>query len=864
MKTKKQFTFDHAIWSANSNDDNFVGQEEMYEKLGKQVLDNAFKGYNASLFAYGQTGSGKSYSTYGSDKEPGIIPRLCGELYERIKKKQKKDPKTTYRVEVSMIEIYKEKVRDLFNPQNPQNQGGLKVREHVKKGPYVEGLSQSLVSSKEEMMAVLKEGSQMRTIASTNMNNHSSRAHTIFQILFTQTAKAGVKNIEKQSVISLIDLAGSERQGKAKTSGERLKEGAAINLSLTTLGNVINALADQKSSSGFIPYRNSTLTYLLKESLGGNSKTIMIATISPAQYNEEETLSTLRYANRAKNIKNRAKVNQDETSKIIASLKDEIDRLKSQMGTGGDDGRFADLEAQLRESQLLIERYQKSEAELKLETENYRKAREKVIHEAGLDIEERKTVPHFVNLRELSVDECLLYFFEKGSKTIIGSDAKIAQVVLSDALLPKHAIIIHKQGKIELQPHGPTFVNGKRVIAPIFLNTSDRVMAGPHAFRFVNPAQPSTLDEVVDWNFAREEFDRALEDEKKAHQRELKDEIQAERAKQEEILRLEFEKKRSQQNLEVNALVKQRAKLLQEINEAKQAQLESLNNQEANMLERHQLEVEVEQFQSQLSRELEFKKKLEKDNAKNVAKAREMQSMVAALRNQLESEAREKQKIQDAHQRLQQETKSYQQNLEQLQYDLSRAESKRAQQEELHAKLRETVESQRKQSESLNEQIAKLDEDHHKMVMRNTALEHDVRLSKEKHEAVQTKFNNHLHQMDDLLPLLQSMILTEQKENKKMRRQFENDLSVKTIEIRELKDKLKKIERQHQINQDDVRAKYDHASLRQNELKEEVRKLRENDKKIRSKYAQLHAEYTNLYAIKVDLQSKLKARGQSS
>lgn len=270
--------------------------------------------------------------SYGEDK--GIIPLACERIFERIR--GNKDPDLTIRVEASMLEIYMEKVKDLFNPSS----GDLKVRLNPAKGFYIDGITKNAVADYASISKLMDAGSKARTVAATQMNATSSRAHTIFQILLTQTRvdRAAGTAKDKTALINLIDLAGSERADSTGATGDRLKEGSAINLSLSSLGNVISALAansdpDNKKKMR-VPYRDSVLTMLLETSLGGNSKTAMIAAISPADINYEETLGTLRYADRAKQIKNKAVVNEDPNEKMIRGLREEIESLKKVRGAG--------------------------------------------------------------------------------------------------------------------------------------------------------------------------------------------------------------------------------------------------------------------------------------------------------------------------------------------------------------------------------------------------------------------------------------------------------------------------------------------------------------------------------------------------
>uniref|UniRef100_A0A8C5JT22 plus-end-directed kinesin ATPase n=1 Tax=Junco hyemalis TaxID=40217 RepID=A0A8C5JT22_JUNHY len=259
---------------------------------------------------------------------------MCEDLFSRIN--DTTNDNMSYSVEVSYMEIYCERVRDLLNPKN---KGNLRVREHPLMGPYVEDLSKLAVTSYNDIQDLMDSGNKARTVAATNMNETSSRSHAVFNIIFTQKRHDAETDIttEKVSKISLVDLAGSERADSTGAKGTRLKEGANINKSLTTLGKVISALAEmdsgpnknkKKKKTDFIPYRDSVLTWLLRENLGGNSRTAMVAALSPADINYDETLSTLRYADRAKQIRCNAVINEDPNNKLIRELKDEVARLR--------------------------------------------------------------------------------------------------------------------------------------------------------------------------------------------------------------------------------------------------------------------------------------------------------------------------------------------------------------------------------------------------------------------------------------------------------------------------------------------------------------------------------------------------------
>eukprot|EP00899_Mesostigma_viride_P014149 jgi/Mesvir1/22735/Mv14138-RA.3 len=351
---EREFIFDFAYWSHDPHSPRYATQQTIFNDLGKDVLKQAMAGYNVCLFAYGQTGSGKSYSMVGfKTGERGLIPMIFEELFHQIKAsaqanaaQAKAGVRVEHLVEVSMLEIYCEKVRDLFHPGADRN--NLRVREHPNTGPYVEGLQTSAVTCYEEVNELLKSANCLRTVASTRMNASSSRAHTIVQVIVTQrkvdTTKADIEITDTTSHLNLVDLAGSERTDKAGTSGQQLKEGSNINKSLLTLSQIIRALAEEATEEGKkkkgsnklrVPYRDSMLTWLLKESLGGNSKTIMIAALGPSEHHYHESLSTLRYADSAKAITNVAVVNEDANQSLIRALEQEIEMLKTTMSRKG-------------------------------------------------------------------------------------------------------------------------------------------------------------------------------------------------------------------------------------------------------------------------------------------------------------------------------------------------------------------------------------------------------------------------------------------------------------------------------------------------------------------------------------------------
>lgn len=360
----KSFAFDSSFWSHDPEDKDYANQEDIYNSLGEEFLDHNFEGYHTCIFAYGQTGSGKSYTMMGTPENPGLIPRTCEDLFERIEAAHNENSNVAYNVRVSYFEVYNEHVRDLLVPVVPNTAPNyLKIRESPTEGPYVKDLTEVPVRNIHEIMRYMKIGDASRTVASTKMNDTSSRSHAVFTIMLKQIHHdmETDETTERSSRIRLVDLAGSERAKTTEATGARLREGSNINKSLATLGRVIAALAGppKQLRSGkrkdVVPYRDSILTWLLKDSLGGNSKTAMIACIAPSDY--DETLSTLRYADQAKRIRTRAKVNQDhitsaERDAQIAAMAQEIQMLQLSVS----DSRQREKNAQEAEERL--EEYQ--------------------------------------------------------------------------------------------------------------------------------------------------------------------------------------------------------------------------------------------------------------------------------------------------------------------------------------------------------------------------------------------------------------------------------------------------------------------------------------------------------------------------
>mmetsp|Transcript_9199 Transcript_9199/g.33964 ORF Transcript_9199/g.33964 Transcript_9199/m.33964 type:complete len:1091 (-) Transcript_9199:60-3332(-) len=547
----KIFTFDYSFWSHNSADEHFVDNQIVYDKIGKMVLKSAWEGFNSSLFAYGQTGAGKSYSMVGYGEDVGIIPKACDEIFQRIQ--QETTESKTFAVEASMLEIYNEQVRDLFNPSSFRP-GGLKVREHPKTGVFVESLVSLPVHTYKEISDLMEQGSNARTVASTNMNATSSRAHTIFIIQLKQTeverTETKEEKREKSSKISLIDLAGSERAGDTGATGDRLKEGCAINQSLTALGNVISALvkvsntkSKKKKKEIFIPYRGSILTWLMKDSLGGNSKTIMIAAISPADICYEESVSTLKYANRAKQIKNKAVVNEDKNVKMIRELKKEVALLRKKLAEqGGDitalDGdeddeaskvaqkELEELRAKLAESQSIISNLSKSDQDKEQEKQQISQVNSEKLAAAGVGVRLEdmldKDDPLLVNMHPDEMMNGRIIFRLKEGENLVGkypSKTLKPQIPLGGVGVAVQHVVIQRSGNhVSMIPQATqqgqkTFLNGMDLAKETELNHMDRIIIGSHTFRFINPVERRKKSEEeldaeteMDYYFAQQEF----------------------------------------------------------------------------------------------------------------------------------------------------------------------------------------------------------------------------------------------------------------------------------------------------------------------------------------------------------------------
>ncbi|XP_078515638.1 stAR-related lipid transfer protein 9-like [Lissotriton helveticus] len=526
-----EFGFDYCYWSVDSEDPNYASQEVVFQDLGTSVLSGAFKGYNICLFAYGQTGSGKTYTMMGTPASVGLTPRICEGLFARQDDCEGGSTSSS-RIEVSFLEIYNERVRDLLKQSERKKPYTLRVREHPEKGPYVQGLSQHAVTDYKQVVELLEQGIANRITAATHVHDASSRSHAIFTIHYTQAILENNLPSEIVSKINLVDLAGSERASPSYCK-DRLMEGSNINKSLVTLGIVISALAQNSqmfssnqsinsiasegegsSHSGaasrrlsYIPYRDSILTWLLKDSLGGNSKTIMVATVSPSSTSYNETMSTLRYASNAKNIINKPRVNEDPNVKLIRELRQEIDRLKAMLMTfemrnsspSFSDDRDGNL------SDLVLQNEQKIEQLTKDWTDKW-SDRDTITAEYNVDINKGKagvtidsSVPHLITVDDdILSTGVVLYYLREGSTKIGRKDSDQDQdIVLPGQWIERdHCVIENTSGAVTLQPlqGAQCAINGQEVTQPRRLSQGAVVVLGKtHKFRFNHPAEAALL-----------------------------------------------------------------------------------------------------------------------------------------------------------------------------------------------------------------------------------------------------------------------------------------------------------------------------------------------------------------------------------
>ncbi|XP_064366247.1 kinesin-like protein KIF28 [Dromaius novaehollandiae] len=534
----KTFTFDLAYWShsgflkdengmlVSAGSNSYAGQREVFHDLGEGVLENAWQGYNATLLAYGQTGSGKSYSMIGYGANRGIVPVVCEELFKAI---QNQEENKQYQITFSMLEIYNEQVIDLLS--KTRKPGGLKIREDQQQGFYVDGLKLVPCDNYAQIERLMEQGNKMRTTATTTMNATSSRSHLVITLQFKQIFLD--EAITKQSVINLVDLAGSERQKSSGSEKDRLKEGTRVNLSLTTLGNVISALAEVATGKKVlhIPYRDSVLTKLLQSALGGNSRTIMIAAVSPADICYEETLSTLRYAERTKKIRNKAVVNASPTEKLIRELKAENNKLLSRLAGLGNTGTLVADEKRVLpfytytpwlKASLCSEELQCLLAENERWIQSIQVAWESRLEEARGEWEQQyaavaqerrmmETFPYLLNINEDSQLSWVLKHFIQDGSCDVGQSTSNAIILKGLGILDKHATFTNADGKVTLTPQDKckAIVNGVPITGKTKLQHLDRVILGSNsAFLYVGPPAERTDEDLsrYDYDFFQSEL----------------------------------------------------------------------------------------------------------------------------------------------------------------------------------------------------------------------------------------------------------------------------------------------------------------------------------------------------------------------
>ncbi|XP_044023111.1 stAR-related lipid transfer protein 9 isoform X2 [Siniperca chuatsi] len=530
-----EFCFDYCYWSVDPADPHCASQEEVFQDLGVSVLSGASEGYNVCLFAYGQTGSGKTYTMMGTPDSIGLTPRICQGLFRS--EDTFPDGQNSSRVEISFLEIYNERVRDLLRGGEQKKRASLRVREHPEKGPYVQDLSQHVVSDCKQAIDLLEEGIANRITAATHNHDASSRSHAIFTIQYTQAILENNLPSETVSKINLVDLAGSER-ADPHYCRDRLTEGSNINKSLVTLGIVISALAQNSQMSSscqsinsmasegdgstvgshssslsggggrrhcFIPYRDSVLTWLLKDSLGGNSKTIMIATVSPSANSYNETLSTLRYAAHARNIVNKPRVNEDANVRLIRELREEIDRLKSMLlsfemrnpSPSLSDERDGNLSDIVLQNELKVEQLTKDWSE------SWRDKKE-LLEQYSVDINRDRAgflinsvQPHLVTLDRDVLSTGVIFYHLREGVTRIGPQEQFEepQIVLQGSASCE---IENRRGMVTLRPLPGCvcLLNDREVTEPCRLAQGTVItLGGVHKFRFNHPAEAAVLRE---------------------------------------------------------------------------------------------------------------------------------------------------------------------------------------------------------------------------------------------------------------------------------------------------------------------------------------------------------------------------------
>ena len=533
---ERSFTFDHCFWSHDGykiqNDgyltpekENYADQKKVFDAIGHQILGKAFEGYHCCLFAYGQIGSGKTYSMMGNDTNKGIIPLFCDELFKRII--EKKDNNSTYKVQISMLEICNEKVQDLLKIPEERPEGGLKIRESKVLGVYAQGLSKYTITSSEQMYKIIKEGYNNYIIESNVMNTTGLRAHIILTIEFRQITLLGDKQTEKFSMINFVDLNHSGKLKETDDKEDKTHESHNLNKSLLIFRNVIKCLADKaagKKENKLPPYNDSVLTRILKNALGGNSKTIMLCTLKPGINDYKESLNTLKFASEVKSINNKAIINENDSDFILGSLKEENEGLKKMLndlekklfGNEGildkDKQELLDLKEQYEENQKIIADMQKTfEGRLKED----KKDQDEFI-KSNVDI----TLPHLVELNQNpQLSHKLKYQLTK-LPLYVGriSGNPTPQIILNGIGISKNHAIFEQQGddiilkSNDMEALDYIFINGKQIPKEgQIIKNKDRIIFGNNTiFIFMKSSNGQDIYDI-EWENAQIEYQKELE-----------------------------------------------------------------------------------------------------------------------------------------------------------------------------------------------------------------------------------------------------------------------------------------------------------------------------------------------------------------
>ena len=519
----KDYFYDFWFWSHdNKQGRKLFTNSDLYDKIGTELLSNAYSGFNSTVFAYGQTGSGKSYSIEGSKDDKGLLQRVWEALFDK-KTEIEKTQGNSLDVYVSYLEIYNENLRDLLDCTEKE----LKIFQ-LNNTVFVKNLSRIFCDDFGDISKLLDDGKKMRVVGATSMNKQSSRSHAIFTLFITlkTTDSKTNKSSVKSSELHIVDLAGSERQSKTNAAGARLKEGSNINKSLTFLGVVIEKLStvsSKKDSKDHIPYRNSQLTYLLSESLGGNSKTIMIAAVSPAASNFEETTSTLMFADRAAAITNKSTANVGEETNIKTKLAGELDILKQQLKDlessvkaplpvkgkldkdqseekRKNDEKILKYKEEIKAQQEMMKILEIDRDEEKSKREEIEKARRQMLADGGLSVDELReemkidpNTPYLVNISDdPTLSGCLIYYL-KNKSTTIGTNVDKWDIVMKGlGIFEEHCKIevesFEKEIKLIPIGRGRTLVNGNYLAGSTYLKSNKRIVFGNgNAWKIIIP-----------------------------------------------------------------------------------------------------------------------------------------------------------------------------------------------------------------------------------------------------------------------------------------------------------------------------------------------------------------------------------------